>query len=220
MINRYSAVIFDFDGTLADTAEGVFSSIRYACNLMNKDNPDDEILRNFIGPPLLFSFKEYLGFSDEESERAVGLYREFYSKEGLFKLRFYDGILDFAKTLRENGVKTGIASAKPDVFIQRILNHFDISGHFDYAKGISLEDYCTDKSYLFSKVTKNLNIDDMNSVLIIGDKCFDIDGAKAVGADSVGVTFGYGTLEELEKSGPNYTVNNTNELYKIIFKES
>ncbi len=220
MDSLYDAVIFDFDGTLADTAEGVFSSIRYACKKMKKDNPDDYSLRNFIGPPLLFSFKEYLGFSDEESEEAVSLYREYYSAEGLFKLRFYDGILIFAGKLRENGIKTGIASAKPDVFIQRIINHFKIADLFDYAKGISLEDYCTDKSYLFTRVSKNLNVEDMSRVLIIGDKCFDIDGAKAVGADSAGVTFGYGTAEELKASNAKFIVENTDELYKLVFKEN
>ena len=219
MNSNFDAVIFDFDGTLADTAPGVFSSIRYACGKLNKNNPDDSVLKNFIGPPLLFSFREYLGFNDEEAQNAVELYREYYSQNGLFNLNFYDGILELIKKIRKNGIKTGVASAKPDVFIQRILNHFEISNIFDYAKGISLEDYCTDKSYLFDKVSKDLGITDFKRVLIVGDKCFDIDGAKAVGAVSVGVLFGYGTIEELSVSGADYIIENPQEIYSLIFQE-
>lgn len=219
MFSEFKAVIFDFDGTLADTAQGVFESIRYACRELQKENPSDEVLKNFIGPPLLFSFKEYLGYTDEEAEKAVEFYRDFYSKGGLFELKFYDGILDLAKILRNNGIKVGIASAKPDVFIQRILQHFQISDLFDYAKGISLEDYCTDKSYLFTKVSKNLEVTDMNNVLVIGDKCFDIDGARAVGAVSAGVLFGYGSYEELTDSKADFIAKNTADLYTFIFKE-
>lgn len=219
MTSKFKAVIFDFDGTLADTAPGVFESIRYACKKMQKDDPADDVLRNFIGPPLLFSFKEYLGFTDEESEKAVEFYREFYSDQGLFKLKFYDGILELAKKLRECKIKVGIASAKPDVFIQRIIDHFEIADLFDYAKGISLEDYCTDKSYLFTKVSKNLGVSDMEDLLVIGDKCFDMDGARTIGAVSAGVLFGYGTVKELNDSKADFLAKNTYELYSFIFRE-
>ncbi|MBQ3149778.1 MAG: HAD hydrolase-like protein [Clostridia bacterium] len=219
MKSRFDSVIFDFDGTIADTADGVFASIRYASQKLNKPYPDDETLRKFIGPPLLFSFREYLGYCDEDAEKAVELYREYYSDEGLFRLRFYDGILELAKLLRDKKVKVGIASAKPDVFIQRILEHFDIKGLFDYAKGISLEDYCTDKSYLFEKVCRNLGANDKKKVLVIGDKCFDVDGANEIGAVSAGVLFGYGTKEELENSHATFIAEKTSDLMKLIFEE-
>lgn len=214
---KFKAVLFDFDGTVADTGEGIFESAQYAVQKLGKEPLELSTLQKFIGPPLVFSFQEYAHLSKEDADKAVELYREHYSGGGLFKLRFYDGLLDLLKLLRENGIYTGVASAKPDVFIQRILEHYQIDSLFDCAKGISLSDYCTDKAGVIQSVLRSFGEIDPKDVLMVGDKNFDILGAKAIGAHNAGVLFGYGTKEELVEAGAEFLAEDIAALKDYIF---
>lgn len=213
---RFEAVLFDFDGTLADTSIGVFESVRYALNKLGKPEPDLQTLRRFIGPSLMFGFQTFTGLSEAEAQEAVALYRENYSKGGLYNLTFYDGITELIKSLKEHGICTGLASAKPDVFIQRILEHYNIRHLFDTAQGATLEEKHSDKSGVIQSVLDSFGIQDMRRVLMVGDKCYDIEGAKKVGAVSAGVLFGFGTRRELEEAGADFIAENVQSLRRYI----
>ena len=125
---RYDTVVFDFDGTVADTAQGIFESVQYAMRKLGLPQASENTLRRFIGPPLPYSFRQFVGLSEDVADQAVLFYRENYGAVGKFKLYFYDGMPELLRSLRGAGVRTCLASAKPDRFIQQILDHYDMHG--------------------------------------------------------------------------------------------
>ena len=216
MISKYSAVLFDFDGTVADTGKGIFMSIQYAVECLGLEPLDGETLRRFIGPPIYDSFKRELGLDNEKSDFAVKKYREKYAATGIFEFDLYDGILPLMKTLHENGIKVGIASSKPQNFLMKIVDYLKISDIIDFISAPSADDTPQSKASLINNSAEALNVS-KDKILMVGDRYFDIDGANGAGVESVGVTFGYGSEEELKKSGATYIVGCADEISKIIF---
>ena len=214
---RYQTVVFDFDGTVADTAQGIFESVRYALRKMELPDAPIETLRRFIGPPLPYSFQTFIGLSESDTEQAVRLYRENYGNEGKYKLYFYDGIPELMQKLRNAGVHTCLASAKPDRFIQQILDHFQARDWFEYAEGMSLLEQSADKSGVIRDVVNKVGASPDNSVLMVGDTKFDIYGAKELGIAGLGVLYGYGSEAELQASGADYLAATVEEIGTIVF---
>lgn len=215
MISKYSAVLFDFDGTVADTGRGIFTSIQYAVEQLGFEPLDNETLRRFIGPPIYDSFKRELGLDNEKSDFAVKKYREKYSESGIYELDLYDGILPLMKTLRENGIKIGIASSKPQNFLIRIVDYLRIGELVDFISAPSADDTPQSKTSLINNAAEALNIA-KDKILMVGDRYFDINGANGAGVESVGVTFGYGSEEELKKAGATYIAGCAEEIRNII----
>lgn len=216
MKSKYDAVLFDFDGTIADTGRGIFSSIQYAVECLGFEPLDGETLRRFIGPPIYDSFKRELGLDDEKSDFAVKKYREKYSESGIYELDVYDGIIPLMKKLRENGIKIGIASSKPQNFLIRIVDFLKIADLIDFISAPSADDTPQSKASLINNSAEALNIS-KDKILMVGDRYFDIDGANGAGVESVGVTFGYGSEEELKKSGATFIAGCADEIAGIIF---
>ncbi len=216
MISKYDAVLFDFDGTIADTGRGIFSSIQYAVECLGLEPLDAETLRRFIGPPIYDSFKRELGLDDEKSDFAVKKYREKYAESGIYELDIYDGIIPLIKKLRENGIKVGIASSKPQNFLIRIVDFLEIAELIDFISAPSADDTPQSKASLINNSAEALNIC-KDKILMVGDRYFDIDGANGAGVESVGVTFGYGSEEELKKSGATFIAGCADEIADIIF---
>lgn len=216
MISKYSAVLFDFDGTIADTGRGIFDSIQYAVEQLGFDPLDVETLRRFIGPPVYDSFKRELGLDDDKSDFAVKKYREKYSESGIYEFDIYDGILPLMKTLKENGIKIGIASSKPQNFLIKIVDYLKINNLIDFISAPSADDTPQSKTSLINNSAEALNIS-KDRILMVGDRYFDINGANGAGVESVGVTFGYGSEEELKKSGATYIAGCADEIADIIF---
>ncbi len=213
---RYNTVVFDFDGTVADTAQGIFESVQYALRKMELLPAPIETLRRFIGPPLPYSFQEYVGLSGSDVQTAVSFYRENYGDQGKFKLYFYEGIPELMLSLRQQGVRTCLASAKPDRFIQQILDHFDARSWFDCAEGMPLQEQSADKSGVIRDVVKGVGSDLDDRVLMVGDTKFDMIGAKELGIDALGVLYGYGSAEELASSGADYIVRSPMDILSIV----
>ena len=213
---RYQTVVFDFDGTVADTAQGIFESVQYALQKMALPAASEQTLRRFIGPPLPFSFREYIGLSETDAQQAVLFYRENYGTQGKFKLVFYDGIPELLRTLRASGVKTCLASAKPDRFIQQILKHFHAEDWFDCAEGMPMQEQSADKSGIIRDVVQKAGAALNDQVLMVGDTKFDILGAKELGIAGLGVLYGYGSAEELQESGADYIVREPHEILSIV----
>lgn len=216
MNKNYDAVLFDFDGTIADTGEGIFESVRYAVNALGKEPLNEKQLRSFIGPPIYDSFKNMLSLTDEQTEFAAIKYRECYAQGAMFRLKFYDGIPELLKKLRENGIKTSVASAKPFKFVEAILKHFDMLDSFDYIATPMGDDKPETKCELITRAAGFFGAD-KNRVLMVGDRKFDIEGANEAGVDSVGVLYGYSKQDELKNAGASFLVNTAKEIERIIF---
>lgn len=216
VIMRYETVVFDFDGTVADTAQGIFESVQYALRKLELPPASAQTLRCFIGPPLPYSFRNFIGMDDETADQAVLIYRENYSTQGKYKLYFYDGIPELLLSLREAGVRTCLASAKPDRFIHQILEHFHAQSWFDCAQGMPMQEQSADKSGVILDVINRVGETDRSRVLMVGDTKYDMRGAKQIGVDGLGVLYGYGTAEELTESGAKYIARTPQEIAAIV----
>ena len=216
-MGNYDVVLFDFDGTFADTGEGMFESIQYAVKSLGFDPLDGETLRRFVGPPVFESFMRELGVDAEKADYAVTKYREAYAEIGIFKFRIYEGILDLLRELKENGISVGIASAKPQKFIVRIVAHLGIGEWVDYISSPADDKADPSKVKLINQAVSALKAE-KSRVLMVGDRHFDISGANGSGVDSVGVTFGYGSEEELRNAGATFIAHTVSEVRNIIFR--
>lgn len=194
------AVLFDWDGTVADTRPGIFNSVRYAIGQYGiADKPDDE-LRYFIGPPLYDGFEHVFGVSPELANELTDTYRVYYRDKGIFECNVYEGVGDLLRELHDAGVKTAVVSSKPKEFLDRLVEHFGLAEHLDAVVGPAMDNHNSNKTVLVNQALKELMLLP-STVAMIGDRHFDMEGAKAAGVNAVGVLYGYGTEEELCKAG-------------------
>ena len=194
------AVLFDWDGTVADTRPGIFNSVRYAIGQYGiADRPDDE-LRYFIGPPLYDGFEHVFGVSPELANELTDTYRVYYRDKGIFECNVYDGVGDLLRELHDAGVKTAVVSSKPKEFLDRLVEHFGLAEHLDAVVGPAIDNHNSNKTVLVNQALKELMLLP-STVAMIGDRHFDVEGAKAAGVNAVGVLYGYGTEEELCAAG-------------------
>lgn len=194
------AVLFDWDGTVADTRPGIFNSVRYAIGRYGiADRPDDE-LRYFIGPPLYDGFEHVFGVSPELANELTDTYRVYYRDKGIFECNVYDGVGDLLRELHDAGVKTAVVSSKPKEFLDRLVEHFGLAEHLDAVVGPAMDNHNSNKTVLVNQALKELMLLP-STVAMIGDRHFDMEGAKAAGVNAVGVLYGYGTEEELCAAG-------------------
>ncbi len=197
---QYKAVFFDWDGTVADTAPGVLNSVRYAIREHGvPDRPDDELLY-FIGPPLYEGFEHVFGVTPEEAVELTETYRVYYRKQGIYECELFDGIRDLLLALRDRGVKTAVVSSKPQVFLERLADHLDLREALDAIVGPELSNHNADKSVLVRRALEETGVAPEEAAMV-GDRMFDMAGAKTVGVTAVGILFGYGEEEELRTSG-------------------
>ncbi len=208
-------ILFDLDGTLTDSAEGIINCVKYALEPRGIELPY-ETLKKFIGPPLVEAFMEYAGLSREESEETVARYRERYSTVGLFENSLYDGVEEMLKKIKLGGKKIILATAKPLVFAERIIEHFGLSEHFDLLVGAELQGKIHNKIDVICEVLRKENIEDVNKAIMIGDRHHDIEGAAHFGMESIGVTYGFGDSAELELAGADYIVDTPQEITDLI----
>lgn len=215
---KYNMILFDMDGTLNESAEGITKSAAYACEKMGAAVPPKHILNKFVGPPLISSFMEYAGMTEEEARRAVQIYRERFSTVGWKENRLYPGIAPLLKALKKNGAYLGIASAKPEIFVKRIAEHFGFAKYFDKIIGSTLETTSADKCALLkAALPENA---DMRAVAMVGDREYDIQAAKALGARAVGVLYGYGSRAELESADADDIAETVDQLYDILLPDA
>ena len=212
----YSIYLFDLDGTITDSEEGITKSVEYALNKWNIEVADRSELRKFIGPPLTYSFMTYYGFSAEDAKKAVDAYREYYSETGIFENRVYDGIEDVFKELIRTGKKIVLATSKPEIFANRILEHFGLSEYFDFTAGAVLDvNGRNKKDEIITYALENISYKDKSEIIMIGDRRHDILGAKVNGIASVGVLYGFGDRAELEEAGADYIIERPEEILNI-----
>ena len=218
----YKYCLFDLDGTLTDPREGITKSVQYALKKQGIEEPDIKKLEFFIGPPLRDSFMQAYGMSREKAEESVAFYRERFAPIGVLENKIFEGIPQLLKELSENSVKIAIASSKPTVFVHQILEHFGIKEYFDVIVGSELDGRRDTKEEVVEEALKQLGIlemaasDRQAACAMIGDRKFDIQGAKAFGLTGVGVRFGFADEGELEAEGADYIVDTVKELQKLL----
>lgn len=216
-MSNFDAVLFDFDGTVADTGEGVFLCVRYAIDAHGLEQPSDEEIRKFIGPPMIVSYHTlYPQLSDDEVQSLMQSYREKYAEVGLYKYKLYDGITELLKKLNENGIKTAVASSKPQEALENIIKVSGIDKYFDCIVGADRNYTDSDKATIVEKAIKRTGVTDKSRVLMVGDRKYDIVGAHKAGIACAAVLFGYGSQEEFNEYRSDYVVNSFKEVEKIV----
>ncbi|MBE6847341.1 MAG: HAD family hydrolase [Ruminococcus sp.] len=197
----YQHILFDLDGTVTDSAEGILATARYTLAQFDILSPAEEQLRRFIGPPLQDSFREIFGFSEVESRRAVEIYRSRYRTDGMFRGQVYAGIPQLLEQLCAMGRTLHIATCKPEPFAVQILEHLGLARYFAYITGAALDDSRRTKGEVIGCALERIGAPPKRDVVMIGDREHDVLGAKEHHVDCIGVLYGYGTREELEQAG-------------------
>lgn len=211
---NYDIVIFDFDGTVADTGRGITNCVKYALEKLGKPVPEMSVLKKFVGPPLFDSFRRFCSLTDEEAMQGVALYRERYSETGLFEADIYPGITPLVQALKAGGAWVAVASGKPTQYLKRIIEHFGLTEYFDGVAGPDMTNHSSDKTaQVLSVLPENA---DLSRACMVGDRCFDVDAGKRVGMHTVAVEYGYGSREEFEQSGADTIVADVAALTKCL----
>lgn len=215
-MKKYDVILFDLDGTLTDSSQGIMNSIVYALKKYNIRVDNAEDLRKFLGPPLHESFRDFYGFDDKKSMEAVGFYREYFSTKGLLENEVYPEIRELLKDLKENGKRLILATSKPQPFTDRITEHFNLAKYFEFIAGSNMDGTRSKKAEVIAYALSSCDITDKSNVVMVGDRAHDIIGAKTVGIDSVGVEYGYGDFDELSNAGATYIVKTVEDLRDLI----
>ena len=212
----YRYYLFDLDGTLTDPGIGITNSVMYALEKYGIHIEDRTELFSFIGPPLGESFRRQFGFSEEQAQKAVEYYREYFRPKGIFENSVYEGIPELLKKLRENHITVALATSKPYEFAVRILEHFELKQYFDYIGGATMDGRISKKADVIARLLDEFGNVDKAEVLMIGDRAQDVEGARANGLHSAGVLWGYGSAEELQGAGADYLAAKPEELLRIV----
>ena len=215
-MSKYQYALFDLDGTLTDPGEGITRSVQYALAKFGINVENRRELFCFIGPPLHESFEVYYGFSRPDAMKAVDAYREYYAVKGIFENLVYDGIVEMLAELQKNGVKICLATSKPELYAKQILEHFELDSYFTAVAGSEMDGTRTKKAEVVERALMLLGNPNVADCVMIGDREHDVLGGSAHGLDTVGVLFGYGNREELERAGATYIAATPAEIVKIL----
>lgn len=213
-------ILFDLDGTLTESAPGIINSLKYALERLGVQDYDRAILDKFIGPPLAVSFEKFFGFKGEKCNNAIKIYREYFSEKGLFENAVYPGVEDMLDTLKSAGLKLAVATSKPEVFARRILDKFGLSKYFEVICGIPLDNEHMTKAQVIARAINELGAANKQAALMVGDRDYDVAGAHQNGIECLGVTYGYGSQEELEGAGAEYIAVSAEDAAELIIKLS
>ncbi|MCE3279618.1 MAG: putative phosphatase [Bacteroidetes bacterium] len=213
-MKNYKYILFDLDGTLTDPQEGIINSIQYALKRFGIKKEDHELI-HFIGPPLHHSFQEIFG-TEEKAYEAVAVYREYYAEKGIFENLVYSGINELLNELSSMNKVMFVATSKPTFFAKQIVEHYKIDHHFKAVVGSNLDGSHTDKKEIIQTILDMIPEADKKEMLMIGDRKFDIIGAGHHNIDCAAVTFGYGSIDELQNEKPTYIINTIEELGKLF----
>jgi phosphoglycolate phosphatase len=212
----YDLCLFDLDGTLTDSKEGITRSAQYALKQFGIDEPDRDKLTWFIGPPIRESLIEHYNFSTAEAEKAARHYREYFSTTGIFENALYPGIVDMLGDLKNKGVAMAVATSKPTVFAEKIVKYFGIEQFFETIAGSEIDGHRSKKAEVIRFCLDTIDRDHKRNAVMVGDRKYDVIGAQEVSIDSIGVLWGYGSQEELESAKATMLAGSIEELCRII----
>ena len=202
-MKNYEYILFDLDGTLTDSKPGIVNCIRYALD-KHGIAYTDAILNKMVGPPFRVSMKEFFGLELDQIEELIADYRGVYEIGGWRDCKVYDGIFEMLDTLKKAGKHLGVATSKPIKFTDIMVDELGLRQYFDYVAGASKDASKEAKSDVINLALENLGVKEKSKVLMVGDRLYDIVGAKESGVDVVAILWGYGDREEFEKYGADY----------------
>lgn len=215
-MKNYKVVLFDLDGTLTDPKIGITKSVQHALQKAGVMVNDLDELEPFIGPPLQVSFQEIYGFNDTQITQAIRDYRERFTERGMFENKLYEDIPALLAHLKQQGYILTIATSKPTVFAEQILKYFQLESYFDLVVGSHLDGSRSAKGEIIAEVLQQLDSYPKEQFIMIGDRKYDLIGARENQIDAIGVTYGFGSLEELKNEEPIYIVDHVNDLLKYL----
>ena len=212
----FQYILFDLDGTLTDPKIGITNSVMYSLEKFGIKVNDRKELFCFIGPPLIDSFMDFYGFSKEDALQAIVYYREFFGVTGIYQNDVYDGIENVLATLKNQGKKLILATSKPEKYANIILEHFGLAKYFDCVVGATFDGSLNYKSDIVAVALKRGGVDDISKAVMIGDRHHDVDGGKANSLATIGVLYGYGSLEEFNECGADFVAETPADILRII----
>lgn len=207
--------LFDLDGTLCDTGPGIMESAQYTLDFFGFPKQSEESLRRMIGPPLDVSLRDFFGLTDEDNRRAIEKFREYYREKGVFESLLYPGMQELLSRFSKTVVLC-VATSKPEYFAQKILELRGVLPFFTVLVGSPLGDTGTPKAEIISAALEKLQSPPKEEVVMIGDRSYDVLGAKACGIDCIGVEYGFASPGELSAAGADYVVPTVEELGKLL----
>lgn len=211
----YDIILFDLDGTLTDSGPGIMNAAAYAMEHYGL-HADKALMRRFVGPPLVDSFRDFCGFSYEKAVEAIEVFREYYMARGVYENSVYPGVTEMLERLRGAGRRLAVATSKLESTAVLVLEHFELAGYFELIAG-SLEDNTRiRKAEVVAFALDKLGVSDRSRALMVGDREHDVIGARKNGLDCLGVLYGYGSREELVSAGAALTAADPQEAAEII----
>ena len=209
-------IFLDLDGTVTNPAEGITKCFEYALNHFGIEVESRAQLEQFIGPPLRKSFMEGFGFEEEKATEAVAKYRERFTPIGMYENEVYEGMERALQSLKEAGKILIVATSKPEHMAKKILAHFNLDGYFDDICGSCDDSNRNEKDKVIRYALEKHGITDLDDVLMVGDRKFDVIGASKCGLQCMGVLYGFGDREELEQAGAAYIAETVEDMARII----
>lgn len=214
-MKNYGVILFDLDGTLVDSQAGIFHCIRYALDSKGISCPQ-ETLKKMIGPPFRVSMKEFLGLDMPLIEELIKLYRGLYETDGWKESSVYPGVFDMLSELKSAGKRLAVATSKPMKFTSMMIEGLGLSPYFEFVGGASSDLSREAKKDIIELDISEMGIADISDVLMVGDRLYDIVGAREAGVDVAGTLWGYGSLHEMNEYAPDYIFQTPHELANAI----
>lgn len=216
VIIMYDLILFDLDGTLTNPEKGITKSVQYALRAYGIEENRREMLRRFIGPPLVDGFMEFYGMTREDALGAVEKYRERFSVKGIFENELIEGTEGMLTRLKSSGKRLALATSKPSPFSKKILEYFKIADRFDFISCSELDGTRNDKAEVIAEALRLAG--NYENPVMVGDRMHDIIGAKKNGIPCIGVSFGFAAEGELEEYGAVDIADSVSELTELLLK--
>ena len=217
-MGNYQYYLFDLDGTLTDSGEGIMNSIRHALHKFGITEYEETTLRKFIGPPLAECFQKYFDLSPEEARKGIDYYREYYTDGGMFENEVYHGVKELLEGLNAKGKTLIVATSKPELFAEQILEHFELDRYFEEITGSELSGQRTRKAEVIAEALRRMAAAPEHTVMV-GDRRHDVEGAHANGVRCIGVLYGYGGREELTEAGADEICGQVQDLIPCLMEK-
>lgn len=215
-MKKYDYIAFDLDGTLTDPEVGLVKGFMYAFDRVGIKYDDPKALRRYIGPPLHEEWKREYGFTEEETARAIAIFREYYDEFGWAENRVYEGIVELLEALKAMGKTIVLATSKPENTARRIMSLFGLDKYFDFCGGASTSSTRDKKWEVLEYSLLSVGATDRSRCILIGDRKYDAEGASIYGIDSIGVLWGHGSEEEIVSSGFTYVAKTPDDVLNIL----